>query len=229
MAPRVSIGTPLCRPIARSSATTVSAARNAASTSPDFFSMTEVSVSWCSSNGPGGPVASRTTGSGSMSDLDQVGRILGDIGIGGEDSRYRFADISHVALCQRVSAGRPQAPRVRSAEIRSAECRAMSAWVQTAWTPGKARAAFASIVLNSPCATGERTTRICHWPGNEISRCKTALAGEERAILQTRDGTADKFPFSRHERNRSPFLHLFCRGSDCLDDVLIAGATTQIR
>ena len=101
MAPRVSIGTPLCRPISRSSATTILAARKAASMSPDFFSITEVSVSWRSSNGPGGPAASRTTGSGSISSLDQVGRILGNIWIGSEDSRYRLPDITHVTLRQR--------------------------------------------------------------------------------------------------------------------------------
>ncbi len=37
---------------------------------------------------------------------------------------------------------------------------------------GQRSAARASIDLILPCATGERTTRMCHWPGNEISAAK---------------------------------------------------------
>src|SRR3974377_1736625 len=49
---------------------------------------------------------------------------------------------------------------------------ATSTLVHTACTPDNSSAAPASIDLIFPCAAGERTTRIIHWPGNEMSAAK---------------------------------------------------------
>src|SRR6516162_11935021 len=50
---------------------------------------------------------------------------------------------------------------------------ATSALVHTACTPDNSSAVPASIDLIFPCAAGERTTRIVHWPGNEMSAAKS--------------------------------------------------------
>src|SRR5262245_46928858 len=45
----------------------------------------------------------------------------------------------------------------------------MLSMVQTATTPGEALAAAVSMPTIRPCATGERTTRMCSCDGNETS------------------------------------------------------------
>ena len=190
--------------------------------------MIEVSVSWCSSNG--------AWRSGGIEDdlqrldieVDQVGRILSNIWIGSEDSRYRFADISHVTLCQ---CGLPVGLKLHSPVRRKSDRRNVSdiGMGPDGMDARQGKSGFCIDRFQSPMR--DRRAHHAHMPlaGKRDIACKAALAGEERAILQARDGTADKFLFSRHERNRSPFLHLFGRGADRLDDVLIAGATAEIR
>src|SRR5215510_10362133 len=105
---------------------------------------------------------------------------------------------------------------------------ATSACVHTACTPGSARAASASIELIVPCATSERTMRMCNWPGNEISaayRPRPNSSGRS-----SRRGTERPMNFRLSDmRGRSSFSHLNRCGTHRLDDVLVAGATTQIR
>ena len=91
---------------------------------------------------------------------DEIGGILGDIGIGSRTQRRR--DRRHSARGSKPgwSGDRRRGLRSASGGNRSAGCRATSAKVHTAATPGSARAAPASIRRCRPCAIGERTTRM---------------------------------------------------------------------
>ena len=86
---------------------------------------------------PAAPSASSSAGSSSMSTRDQVGGVLGEIGIGREHHRDRLADIAH-AIAWRGSAGdRARALRCGVRRKSIGGMSATSAAVQTATTPGR--------------------------------------------------------------------------------------------
>ena len=74
--------------------------------SPDFFSITDVSVSWCSSNGPNRSGGIENDRQRLDIDLDQISRVFGNIRIGGEDRCHRLADVAHDNVAPALAAGR---------------------------------------------------------------------------------------------------------------------------
>ena len=95
-------------------------------------------------------------------------------------------------------------------------------------TPHARRAAPAPpsrrSTMSFPCATGERTTRMCHWPGNDTSAAKRpwpGSSGRSSSRATERPTNLAGAVISRASRSAA--------GAHGLDDVLIAGAAAQVR
>ena len=94
-------------------------------------------------------------------DRDQIGGILGEIGIGREHDRDRLADIAHALAAPGSAGGRDRALRCGSGGNRSAECRRRRPRSTPRRRPAARAPRSASIDTMRPCACGERTTRMC--------------------------------------------------------------------
>ncbi len=181
MAPRVSIGTPEWRPTDSSSDTTACASRKAASMSPKPLRMTLGSVAQAvgkDARRVGGayhaPAAARCR---CRSARRRPRRDMHRRRTPPRPARR------HSAPCLAPAPAGDRAPAPSGPVRRNGiggMC-ATSALVHTAWTPGRASAAAASIDRIRPCATAERTTRMVHWPGNEMSAAKRPFTGAAAA------------------------------------------------
>ena len=125
----------------------------------------------------GGELARRGLGGeqdGKLLDLhgDQIGGVLGGVGIAREDRRHRLTDVAHPLAARAQAGGRAPAPEMRPSRKSMGGSSEISAAVHTATTPGPARAAAVSMERMLPCAWFERTTRMCSWCGKEISPAK---------------------------------------------------------
>ena len=208
MAPRVSSGTPLWRPIDKSSSTIVLAARNAASMSPADFSMMVGSVVRSSSNGPGGVGGVENDRQRRDIERDQVGGVFGEVLVGGKDGGDRLADIAHGMLrqrglavgLQRGQAGEPEADRRNVGDVGVGPHR-----VHAGQSERRAGVDRFDISMR------QRRAHDAHGPlaGKRNVGGEAALAGKQRAVFQTRDGTADEFLFGLGHCGRlidTPFI-----------------------
>ena len=191
MAPRVSSGTPLWRPIFRSSATTAWALANAASTSPKLLRTKATSVEWPASKAPGGASASISSGSDFCLDCHQIGGILRDIWIGGEDDGDRLADITHaiggedrLAIgIETFDAGEAKIDRRNVGDIRRGPDRNDTRNVACR---GRIDRADAGMGVG-----GTHHAHVQLMRKRDVGG-EAAIAGDERPIFKTRDRTADE-------------------------------------
>ena len=122
---------------------------------------------------PARAAASSTGGKLLDVELDQIGGVLGEIGVVGEHHGDRLADIAHAVASPARTGDRARAP---SSPVRRKSIGGMSRDIRERSRPHARPAAPAPRSHRSPrslpCATGERTTRMCSWPGNEMSAAK---------------------------------------------------------
>ena len=102
-------------------------------------------------------------------DLDELGRVLGEVAVVGDDQRDRVADEAHLVLGQRRTR-RLRTPRPdRRVPLLLRRRGLRSAAVNTARTPGAASAADVSMPRIAARANGLRTKHACSIPGSAMS------------------------------------------------------------
>ena len=130
-------------------------------------------------------------------EFDQIGGIFGDVLIGGKDGRHRLADIAHVMLRQRAlpvrlqrgEAGQPETDRRDVRDVGKSPHRVHAG--QRERGGGVDRFHF---------AVRHRRAHHAHDPlaGKRDIGGETALAQQQRAVFQTRNGAADEFGRGGH-------------------------------
>ena len=162
-----------------------------------------------------------------MSTHDQVGGVLGDIGVLGEHRRDRIADIAHRSPCQhRLAVGLERFESGLRGN-RSAACRRYRRRSRPQARPAS-RSAAASID-RADCAMRMVGAHHAHVQlgGKLMSAAKRPAAGDQRRVFQPRDRTC---PIQDHLPGALISLRLIFRrhGADGLDDVRVAGAAAEI-
>ena len=197
MAPRVSIGTPEWRPIDKSSSTTAWADRER---SVDV-AITLADHRWLG-RAAGGELRRRVFGAkdgGKLLDLDlhQIGGILREIRIRGEDDRHRLADIAHAILRQHGLTIGLQSLDAREADIDRRKIGDVFGGPHRAHAGHRAR--LRGIDGNDPpVRVGGTDHAHVQLPRKSHVRRKAAAPGHQRPILEARNRTADE----RHQRDR---------------------------
>ena len=186
IAPRVSSGTPEWRPTARSSSTTACAARERrCRRRRSAFSMIAGSVERPCSNSPGGGARIEHDRQFLDVERDQIGGVLGEIGIGREHRGDRLADIAHAVLRQDGLAIGLEALDPGQAEI---DRRNVGDIVGRSRPRPRPAAPARRSCRSTGCGRArwaERTTRMCSYAGNDDIGREPAAAGDQRPVLQT--------------------------------------------
>ena len=218
MAPRVSSGEPLCRPIVeRQLDDEMRRRRRRRRRRHSPCGSTAGSVGRPSSKTPGGAVGSRCGGEVFDVGEDQIGRVLGKVGILGKDHRHRLADIAHLGGREHRLAVGPEAGHADLAEVDRRDVGDVGR-VHTRDHAGQRQRL--RRVDAEDAAMGHRRAHDAHveLAGKADVGGEAALSGEERPVLEPPDRAADDAP--------SP--HLFGRGANRLEDVLVAGAAAEV-
>ena len=148
--------------------------------------------------------------------LNQLGCVFGDVCVFREYCSDRLTDIAHDVLCQDQLAvwfqllepGQPERDRRNLCDIgmrpncvhaRQREC---GGGIDRSYVPVSSRRAHDTH---------------CPLAGKRNIGCEAALAGEERAVLEPWNGTANEFLFGGHERKSAhPFRMSFAAARTAL-------------